>query len=42
MEIPQMITHPVINPIRQGLTSVKGREPVLLFGASPWKWGMGE
>ena len=30
----QMVTHPDTNPIQQGLTSVKRREPVFPFGAS--------
>ena len=30
----QMVTHPDINPIQQGLTSVNRREPVFPFGAS--------
>ena len=30
----QMVTHPDINPIQQGLTSVNRGEPVFPFGAS--------
>ena len=30
----QMVTHPDINPVQQGLTSVNRREPVFPFGAS--------
>ena len=35
-EISQMLTHPVINPFQQGLTSesVNRREPVFLFVVS--------
>ena len=33
-EIIQMVTHPDINPIPQGLTSVNGWEPVFPFGDS--------
>ena len=30
--IIQMVTHPDINPIQKGLTSVKGQEPVFPLG----------
>ena len=30
----QMVTHPDINPVQQGLTSLNRREPMLPFGAS--------
>ena len=30
----QIVTHPDINPVQQGLTSVNRREPVFLFGAN--------
>ena len=30
----QMVTHPDINPVQQGLTSVNRREPVFSFDAS--------
>ena len=33
-KIRQMVTHPGINPVKQGLTSVNRREPVFPFGAS--------
>ena len=33
-EIIQMVTHPDIKPIQQGLTSVYGREPVFPIGDS--------
>ena len=36
----QMVTHPDINPIQQGLTSVNRREPVFPFGASHTRRGV--
>ena len=33
-----MVTHPVINPVQQGLTSVNRREPVFSFGDSLAYW----
>ena len=33
-KIKQMVTHPGINPVKQGLTSVNKREPVFPFGYS--------
>ena len=33
-EIMQMVTHPDINPVQQGLTLVNGREPLFPFADS--------
>ena len=34
-EIMQTIAHPDMNPVKQGLTPVNGREPMFPFGDSP-------